>query len=148
MHTKICKKCGIEKDISDFYKSLCVKDGLFSKCKICCLKYNKKRLKKPEIKEKMIKYQAKYFQDVRSAYRRKPEELKKRREYAHRDEIKKKILEYRHRPEVKRKRKKYLQRPEVIERIKKYRREYERIPWVKEKIKKYQAQYRQKNKQK
>lgn len=49
---KICSKCGLEKDLSEFYKHKKTKDGLHSKCKICHKKYNQT----PEIKERVKKY--------------------------------------------------------------------------------------------
>lgn len=35
METKVCRKCGIEKNISEFGKHKVSKDGLLSKCKVC-----------------------------------------------------------------------------------------------------------------
>ena len=35
MATKICSACGIEKDISEFYRDKRTKDGLYSNCKKC-----------------------------------------------------------------------------------------------------------------
>ncbi len=39
---KICSKCGIEKEVSDFYKETAKRDGLSSLCKAC----DKSRLKR------------------------------------------------------------------------------------------------------
>ena len=37
MATKVCKKCGVEKDLRDgFYGHAEMKDGALSKCKDCC----------------------------------------------------------------------------------------------------------------
>jgi hypothetical protein len=36
---KICTKCGIEKDLSEFHKSKNYKDGHISRCKICVREY-------------------------------------------------------------------------------------------------------------
>ena len=33
--TKICKKCGEEKEFSEFHKSNRIKDGFKNECKIC-----------------------------------------------------------------------------------------------------------------
>lgn len=39
--TKICSKCGIEKDTDSFYKDKCQKDGYQTQCKSCKKYYNK-----------------------------------------------------------------------------------------------------------
>lgn len=38
---KRCSKCGVEKDITDFYRSIAGKDGYQSRCKKCILEYNR-----------------------------------------------------------------------------------------------------------
>ena len=43
MKTKICSKCGINKDLINFYKQKTCKDGLSSFCKDCKLEYDKNR---------------------------------------------------------------------------------------------------------
>ena len=45
MATKICKKCGIEKPLDEFYKDKSKKDGHENKCKEC--KYTKKKIYVP-----------------------------------------------------------------------------------------------------
>ena len=42
MKTKICTKCGIEKELSEFYKDKSTKTGLTNNCKLCRNKYSKK----------------------------------------------------------------------------------------------------------
>lgn len=39
--TKVCSKCGVEKDINEFYKSKSNKDGYMGFCKECKNKYQK-----------------------------------------------------------------------------------------------------------
>lgn len=39
--TKVCKKCGLEKPLTDFYKDLTVVDKLTSTCKSCKIEYAK-----------------------------------------------------------------------------------------------------------
>lgn len=58
MKTKICKKCGIEKQLSEFHKDKTAKDGYRSACKKCRQKDTKKRYesKKDEILAKNEKY--------------------------------------------------------------------------------------------
>lgn len=50
--TKVCSKCKIEKDLSNFDKNKCAKDGYNSWCKQCKQKeyYKKKGLEVPEVK--------------------------------------------------------------------------------------------------
>jgi len=48
--TKICSKCKIEKDISEFSKNKNKKDGVNSWCKYCCKQYRKDNV------EKILKY--------------------------------------------------------------------------------------------
>jgi hypothetical protein len=39
--TKVCSKCGVEKDLSEFYRSKHCKFGVDSRCKVCCREYQK-----------------------------------------------------------------------------------------------------------
>jgi len=41
---KKCFKCGVEKEVSSFYKHKAMKDGYLNKCKSCCKKEAKERL--------------------------------------------------------------------------------------------------------
>jgi hypothetical protein len=41
METKICKKCGVEKNVSEFYSQKTRKDGKRSSCKLCMSSYTK-----------------------------------------------------------------------------------------------------------
>jgi ribosomal protein S27AE len=43
---KFCKKCGIEKPLTEFYKSPGTKDRLKNECKNCCKKYNEEHYRK------------------------------------------------------------------------------------------------------
>jgi hypothetical protein len=52
--SKICKKCGIEKHESEFYKDKAMKDGLFSSCKKCCKEYSVKYIKNHPESTKII----------------------------------------------------------------------------------------------
>lgn len=56
MKTKICSKCGVEKEIKNFRKEKRTKIGLQSQCKQCEKEY---RLKN---REKQIKYMKEYYQ--------------------------------------------------------------------------------------
>jgi hypothetical protein len=51
---KICTKCKIEKELSEFSKDKTQKDGLRNKCKSCCKEY--RQANKEIIKEKNKKY--------------------------------------------------------------------------------------------
>ena len=50
MKSKICSKCGKEKDISEFYKDKKQKSGLYPSCKQCKVKIVKKNYKRKTIK--------------------------------------------------------------------------------------------------
>jgi len=166
METKKCSKCNIKKSISQFYKNKSHKDGLYRQCKQCVKKYRIKYHQKPEIKEKTIKYQAEYFQRKRKAYRKNPEEMKKRNDYAKEynqwPEVREKRIRYRTKyyqknkerikekrkryykkyysqPEAKRRRKKYYQNNK--ERIRKKARTYQKQPHVIQKRRDYMNNY-------
>ena len=70
---KICTKCGVEKPLTDFYKTKLIKSGYVSACKICMVKKtnqyyqdNKKDMQEYQTyyrvknKEKLQKYQVEY----------------------------------------------------------------------------------------
>ena len=82
---KTCKKCGVEKEESEFYKGAQNKDGLKSWCKECCASYAKKynlenshkfreyqktqRIKNADIlKERQAKYRNENRDLLRSKY--------------------------------------------------------------------------------
>lgn len=82
---KICKICGKEKDLSEFYTDTTMSDNLFSKCKVCCKVYrdnSKKRIseihKKYYLKnkERIKQYIKQYKENER--FGRKREEILKR----------------------------------------------------------------------
>lgn len=51
---KICRKCDIEKELSEFFKHVVTKDGYRSQCKSCCKKYDEETYEKR--KERLEKY--------------------------------------------------------------------------------------------
>lgn len=50
--TKVCSKCGIEKDASEFAKRKQSIDGLAHICKFCKAEYDRERRKKPEVRKR------------------------------------------------------------------------------------------------
>lgn len=58
---KKCGKCGIEKDLSEFYNNICGIDGKCSQCKTCTKEYNNKRRQKISSKEKYTPDEAKMY---------------------------------------------------------------------------------------
>ena len=68
-NTKVCSKCGIKRQINQFAKSSCTKDGLQTKCKFCDKAYREAN------KEKIKAYITKYAIDNRQSL------LEKKREY-------------------------------------------------------------------
>lgn len=116
MDTKICKLCGIEKNISDYRKTLCKKNGrtyIRGQCKDCENKVNSYRNKQSylENKEKILKRNREYYQKNKNN-----DELKnKRKEYERKyREENKEIISY--------KRKKYYN--ENIEKEREYKKKY------------------------
>ena len=98
MNTKICSKCGVEKEISNFRKEKRTKIGLQSKCKQCEKEY---RLKNHE---KYNNYMKEYYKNNKEEllqkskiYREKHKEEKrlqdKKYRQEHRKELNKKQLE-------------------------------------------------------
>jgi hypothetical protein len=80
MITKICTKCGIEKEVSEFYKDFGAKSGLYSHCKEChkliinnYRKLNKEKIKEQDKKyrETHLDYQANYYQQNKTDYNKK-----------------------------------------------------------------------------
>jgi hypothetical protein len=74
---KTCFKCGLHKELSEFYKHPMMADGRLGKCKECTKKdvaenyakrrpekseYDQKRFQNPERKQKAIEYARKYRQ--------------------------------------------------------------------------------------
>ena len=73
---KVCTKCKIEKELSEFGKRKDSKDGLLSRCKPCFKEYYQEN--KGKIKEKFKKYyqenkekSKKYYQEKREYYKEK-----------------------------------------------------------------------------
>jgi len=67
MEYKICSKCGIKKLLSEFNKKSDNKDGLNSKCKLCCALYWKEYCLKNNAKRK--KYNKEYMLINKNKYR-------------------------------------------------------------------------------
>jgi len=115
VNTKKCNKCGIEKELSEFYKEKTGKYGVVAKCKVCKREYQKEYRQRPEVKQQTKEYLKEYAQ--------KPEvkEYQKeyQKEYKQRPENKERAKEYQ-----KEYQKEYRQRPEVKKRINEVRREY------------------------
>ena len=81
--TKICSKCGVEKDVEEFHKDNLNKDGLHSDCKLCRKKYrenNKDKLKQYYIdnKEKIIQYQKQYRENNKDKLKQYQKQHKER----------------------------------------------------------------------
>lgn len=61
--TKVCTKCGVEKQLNEFVKQAACRDGLHPRCKSCCNEYQKQYLKTN--KEKIRQRRRKYYQPKR-----------------------------------------------------------------------------------
>ena len=87
---KKCIKCGVEKELSEYYKSEYNKSGFVNTCKKCLLdhrnsdkrkkeiaKCNKKYYAKPEVKERRKKYTYEYSQREQSKINRREMEWRR-----------------------------------------------------------------------
>jgi len=81
MQRKICSKCKIEKDQSEFYKDRSSKDGLHNRCKLCRKEYDRNRYieNRDKITERVREHQQKNRDKV----------LEQKREYYHKNRDKK-----------------------------------------------------------
>ena len=66
METKICKKCGRELPLSEFYKNKGMKDGHRNECKECLLRQQKQYNK--ERKEDIAEYMKQYYIEHKEEY--------------------------------------------------------------------------------
>jgi len=148
--TKVCIKCGVEKELSEYGKDKRHKDGRTSQCKEC---YNRKRrenYQRPEVKERKKEYSDRpEIKERRRKNQQKPGVKEKRKEreikYDQRPGVKEKRKErekeWRQRPEVKKHKEEYKQRPEVKQRYKEWEKEYCQRPGVKKRIRERRIKY-------
>ena len=109
MSSKVCKGCGVEKDLADFYKQPGMADGHLNKCKLCVsarvrenrrerleqyTQYEKARANLPHRIEARRKYQEEHEEEISEYKKRWVEEneasvsASKRKHYElHRDEV-------------------------------------------------------------
>ena len=66
---KVCSKCGLEKDFSEFHKFKHSKDGLKSQCKTCILLKEKERRLTDEYKLKQKEYNQSISKETKKHYR-------------------------------------------------------------------------------
>lgn len=80
METRICSKCNIEKDITEFSKAKTNKDGIRKLCKDCCKKYQKqwKENKKEETKEQNKLYRESHKEERKQYLDKNKEALKEK----------------------------------------------------------------------
>ena len=85
METKVCSKCGIERNIIEFRKDITKKDGLRPECKLCVKNYEMtQRVNNPTLMSEKLKKFYKNNPEKRKEYRqnyksRKHEQRKERR---------------------------------------------------------------------
>ena len=106
MKTKVCTKCKVEKELSDFYKYKRGKYGVMATCKVCKKEYQNEYAQKN--KEVVLQRKKEYRQNNRE------EILQKNKEYYQQNREQR--IQYQ---------KEYDQRPENKERIKQYKKEHQ-----------------------
>lgn len=90
METKICSKCGVEQNISEFRKDISKKDGLRPDCKLCIKNYEmSRRINNPTLMKEKLK---KFYRDnpeKRKEYRKnyKPRKHEQRKERRNSDPV-------------------------------------------------------------
>lgn len=114
MKTKICTRCNINKQITDFYNDNNSKDGLTSQCKGCRKEYTKSN--KKQIQEYKKKYNLKNKEKIKKIrkkywlkHKKEKKEYDKNYYEQHKPSVLKKVKKYResHRQELNEKQKKY-----------------------------------------
>lgn len=115
---KVCKKCGIEKDIEEFHKNKTYKDGYNSTCKECKREYARKYSN--ENKDKIKEYQKEYYKNNQEKVKERVSKYRNE----HKEEIKEKKKKYNeiHKDEIKVKKKEYYEKNK--EKINKRKKEY------------------------
>ncbi len=100
---KICKECGKEKSLDDFYKNKRMKDGYVNQCKACDSVYWKKRRDDPKtggiIRKRKNEYQKRMYH-TDSTYRLKILKQGKESTNRNRERVRKYHQEWNKRPEV------------------------------------------------
>jgi hypothetical protein len=66
---KVCSKCEIEKDVSQFFKDKQKSDGLYSQCKLC--KYEKNRVWNANNRDRVVEGRKNYYQKNKEALKQK-----------------------------------------------------------------------------
>lgn len=112
MPTKICSKCNIEKDITEFHVCKHNKDGYRGWCKLCCRQYMEDHREQKQAREKK-------YSKTRKAY--KNAYLK---EYRNRPDVKRKLKEKRQTEKHKEYYRKYTTTEKYREYVRKYRQEH------------------------
>ena len=109
VNTKKCTKCGIEKELTEFYKDKSKKDGVKTQCKVCCSEAKREYRQRPDVREHSKQRNKEYYSQNRTEIRqRQKEHYQKNREA------------------ILKQQKEYEQRPENKERIKQYKKEYKK----------------------
>lgn len=119
METKICTKCGEEKDISEYNKCKKSKDGLNWRCKNCVNEYHRLRNSNPEIKEKLkLQRKSPKWSEYYRLYRENPDNKEKEKERKQSDKYKEYSKQHNKSESHKISRKKYNSSPHGIQKAK------------------------------
>jgi hypothetical protein len=93
---KVCSKCKVSKELSDFHKCSNSKDGSRSSCKECCKKFSIENKERISIQKKEYYLKNKEYIDNRNkTYNNKNKEITNKRSKDYNDNNKEKLIEYR-----------------------------------------------------
>jgi len=103
---KVCTKCGVEKELTEFHKEKSKKYGVRNQCKTCVCKRMMEYYANPEVKVKINKRMREYRANPEAKAKAKEHQ----RKYRSNPEVKVKINKRRAKPEAKIKNRKLIKR--------------------------------------
>lgn len=121
METKICKKCGKEKNVCEFYSDTTTKDGKRGTCKLCVLSQNRNwRVNNPH---KVLEISRKYYTENKERMNNKTRKWREKNKDS--EIIRNREWKIHNKEKIKNSTKEW--REKNKEKIKEYRRNYEKL---------------------
>ena len=117
---KVCRICGVEKDINDFHKKSSTKDGYRNECKECVKDIQKKYKEEPSFNEKRKEYD-------KQRYEEKREEILERKKTYHQE----------NKETINTKKRKYYSDDKIKDKHNEWMRDYQKDPENKEVVYRY-----------